>query len=285
MSEISWSSGTRSTFAVFGNPIKHSRSPFIHAEFARQIGLAIQYRAIRVELTDFDRATHDFFAAGGSGLNITVPFKEQAYALATRLSARAERAKACNTLASDGADIYGDTSDGIGLIRDMMANHGWQVRERRVLLLGAGGAARGALEPLLRESPAALMIANRTAIKAQRLAEEFADLGVITGGGFDQLDQEPPFDLIINATSAGLHGEMPTLSGEILSERCCCYDMVYGAEPTIFMRWAAQNAAWAVSDGLGMLVEQAAEAFYIWHRERPDTASVISHLRGTIAAA
>lgn len=272
-------------YAVFGNPIKQSRSPFIHAEFAKQTGISLQYRAIRVELDDFDRSVTDFFKAGGSGLNVTVPFKEQAYQLASRHSARAVRAKACNTLKPDGDGVYGDNTDGIGLIRDMVANHGWNLRGARVLLLGAGGAARGVMEPLLRESPECLVVANRTLAKAETLAQEFADLGKVRARGLTDLSAELAFDVIINATSAGLKGETPDLPDSLLGDRCCCYDMVYGAEPTAFMRWAAENAAWAVSDGLGMLVEQAAESFYIWHQERPDTASVINHLRGSLAAA
>ena len=272
-------------YAVFGNPIKQSRSPFIHAEFAKQTGMSLQYRAIRVELDDFERSVIDFFKAGGSGLNVTVPFKEQAYQLASRHSARAVRAKACNTLKPDGDGVYGDNTDGIGLIRDMVANHGWNLRGARVLLLGAGGAARGVMEPLLRESPECLVVANRTLTKAETLAQEFADLGKVWARDLTDLSAELAFDVIINATSAGLKGETPDLPDSLLGDRCCCYDMVYGAEPTAFMRWAAENAAWAVSDGLGMLVEQAAESFYIWHQERPDTASVINHLRGSLAAA
>ena len=272
-------------YAVFGNPIKQSRSPFIHAEFAKQTGISLQDRAIRVELDDFERSVKDFFKAGGSGLNVTVPFKEEAYQLASRHSARAVRAKACNTLKPDAEGVYGDNTDGIGLIRDMVANHGWNLRGARVLLLGAGGAARGVMEPLLRESPECLVVANRTLTKAETLAQEFADLGQVTARALTDLGAELAFDVIINATSAGLKGETPDLPDSLLGDRCCCYDMVYGAEPTAFMRWAAENAAWAVSDGLGMLVEQAAESFYLWHRERPDTASVINHLRGSLAAA
>ena len=272
-------------FAVFGNPIKHSRSPFIHGEFAKQFSIALQYRAIRVELADFDRTVQEFFVGGGAGLNITVPFKEKAYSLVDRTSARAQRAKACNTLMPCEEGLYGDNTDGIGLVRDMVANQGWQIRGARLLLLGAGGAARGALEALLRESPDRVVIANRTAEKALALAEEFKDLGSVEGCSLDSLAEQAAFDIIINATSAGLHGEMPALPDNLLGDRCCCYDMVYGAEPTTFMRWSAQHAAWAVSDGLGMLVEQAAEAFYLWHRERPDTVSVINHLRGALAAA
>ena len=270
---------TQHKFAVFGNPIKHSRSPFIHGEFAKQCAIALQYRAIRVELSDFDRSVQEFFAGGGAGLNVTVPFKEQAYSLVNRASARAQRAKACNTLMPCEEGLYGDNTDGIGLVRDMVANQGWQIRGARVLLLGAGGAARGALEALLRESPDRVVIANRTASKALTLAEEFKDLGSVEGCSLDALSEQAEFDIIINATSAGLHGDMPPLPDNLLGERCCCYDMVYGAEPTAFMRWSAGKAAWAVADGLGMLVEQAAESYFLWRHNRPSTQSVIQELR------
>lgn len=272
-------------YAVFGNPIKHSKSPAIHAAFAAQCGQDIQYRAVRVETGDFPRAARCFFEAGGSGLNVTVPFKEEAFAFADSLSPRAARAGAVNTLTrgEDGC-IAGDTTDGIGLVRDMVANLGWQLQGRRILLLGAGGAARGVMEPLLRERPAALVVVNRTAARADALVADFSDLGPVAGGGYDCLEGQQ-FDLLINATSTGLQGEMPPLPDSLLTERSCCYDMVYGPEPTPFMRWAAQHAAWAVADGLGMLVEQAAEAFYIWRRVRPTTQPVIVQMRDLLAAA
>ena len=272
-------------YAVFGNPIKHSKSPAIHAAFAAQCGQDMQYRAVRVEQGDFERAASRFFADGGSGLNVTVPFKEEAWAFADTLSERARRAGAVNTLTrnTDGS-IAGDTTDGIGLVRDMVANLGWQLQGRRILLLGAGGAARGVIEPLLRERPASLVVVNRTAARAERLIADFAELGPVSGGGFEGLAGRQ-FDLLINATSTGLYGEMPILPDGLLTERSCCYDMVYGAEPTAFMRWSAQHAAWAVADGLGMLVEQAAEAFYIWRRVRPATQPVIVQMRDLLAAA
>lgn len=272
-------------FAVFGNPIKHSRSPLIHAAFAQQCELRLEYRAVRVELDDFTRAVSAFFDGGGQGLNITVPFKEQAAALATELTPRAARASAVNTLWRDAEGaLHGDTTDGVGLVRDMVANLGWRIQGQRVLIVGAGGAVRGVLEPLMRELPASVHIVNRTIERAETLAREFGVLGKLTAGGYEEL-ADRQFDLVINANSAGLSGEAPVLSAGILSERCCCYDLLYGAEPTSFMRWAAQNAAWAVSDGLGMLVEQAAEAFYVWHRQRPETQPVIQQLRGVLAAA
>ncbi|MBN7797112.1 shikimate dehydrogenase [Parahaliea mediterranea] len=276
---------TTDKYAVFGNPIKHSKSPVIHAAFAEQCDQAMQYRAVRVELDGFERAVANFFAGGGRGLNITLPFKQQAFALADERSDRAARAGAVNTLClQDDGSLFGDNTDGIGLVRDMVANLGWRLRDQRILVLGAGGAVRGVLEPLLRERPRSLAIANRTAQKARDLAAEFAELGALEGGGLDLLEGRQ-FDLVINATSAGLQGEMPELPGSLLTERSCCYDMLYGAEPTPFMRWAALHTAWAVADGLGMLVEQAAESFYRWRRVRPATGPVIAQLRSTLAAA
>lgn len=272
-------------YAVFGNPIKHSRSPAIHAAFARQCDQRMQYRAVLVDLDGFDTAARKFFTGGGAGLNITVPFKREAFAFADRLSDRATRAGAVNTLslAGDGA-IEGDNTDGIGLVRDMIANLGWVVQGLRVLIIGAGGAVRGVLEPLLREKPRELLIVNRTASKAEQLAAEFADIAPLEGGGYSMIG-ERQFDLIINGSSAGLTGEMPELPDSVLTQRSCCYDMVYGAEPTAFMRWAAHNTAWAVADGLGMLVEQAAQSFYIWRHVRPETRPVIMQLRDQLSAA
>jgi len=272
-------------YAVFGNPIKHSKSPAIHAAFAAQCGHSIQYRAVRVDVDGFNRAAGNFFAAGGSGLNVTLPFKQDAFRFAGRLSERARRAGAVNTLsrAADGV-VEGDNTDGIGLVRDMVANLGWVVQGLRVLVIGAGGAVRGILEPLLRERPRDLLIVNRTPDRALQLAEEFADMGAVEGGG-RQLVAERQFDLVINGTSAGLSGEPPDLPASLLTERSCCYDLVYGAKPTPFMRWAAHHAAWAVSDGLGMLVEQAAQSFYIWRHVRPETRPVIQQIRGAMAAA
>ncbi|MCP5166120.1 MAG: shikimate dehydrogenase [Pseudomonadales bacterium] len=271
-------------YAVFGNPIKQSKSPLIHAAFARQCDQHMQYRAVLVELDGFATAVSRFFADGGAGLNITVPFKREAFELAQRLSARAQRAGAVNTLtlAEDGI-LAGDNTDGVGLLRDMIANLGWVVQNQRVLVLGAGGAARGVLEPLLRDKPRELLLVNRTAARAEQLAAEFADIAAVEAGPYELLAGRS-FDLIINATSAGLAGEMPQLPDTLLTERSCCYDMVYGAQPTPFMRWAAHHAAWAVADGLGMLVEQAAESFYIWRRMRPDTRPVIRQIREALAA-
>lgn len=271
-------------YAVFGNPIKQSKSPLIHAAFAEQFGHNIQYRAVRIEEDQFELAARRFFAGGGKGLNVTVPFKRDAFEFAEELSERASRAGAVNTLfpGPDGR-IVGHNTDGIGLIRDMVANLGWNLQGARVLILGAGGAVRGVLEPLLRERPRELVIANRTASRAEQLAAEFADFPTPPEGGGFGIWEGRQFDLVINASSAGLAGEMPALPATLLTERSCCYDMVYGAEPTVFMRWAAQQAAWAVADGLGMLVEQAAESYYLWRRVRPETAPVIHRLRQLLA--
>ncbi len=272
-------------YAVFGNPIKHSKSPLIHAAFAQQCAQQLQYRAVLVQLDGFEQAARRFFEQGGAGLNVTVPFKQEAFAFSDRLSERARRAGAVNTLTMcpDG-QVEGDNTDGIGLVRDMVANLGWAVQGLRVLILGAGGAARGVLEPLLREKPRELLVVNRTPGKAQQLVTEFADLGPIEGGAYSLLGNRS-FDLVINATSASLGGKMPELPGSILTERSCCYDLVYSAQPTPFMRWAAHHAAWAVADGLGMLVEQAAQSFYIWRHLRPETGPVIRQIRETLAAA
>ena len=272
-------------FAVFGNPIKQSRSPFIHSAFAARCDIRLEYRAVRVEIGDFERAVRAFFDAGGAGLNVTVPFKEEAAALATATTARARRAGAANTLWRDEAGVlHGDNTDGVGMVRDMVANLGWNLHRTRVLIVGAGGAVRGILEPLLREAPASVFIVNRTLERAETLVREFAELGELQAGGYGDLGGRQ-FDLVINASSAGLSGEAPPLPTDILGERSCCYDLLYGAEPTPFMRWAAHNTAWAISDGLGMLVEQAAEAFYVWHRQRPETQPVIQQLRGVLSAA
>ncbi len=272
-------------YAVFGNPIKHSKSPLIHAAFARQFDLQLQYRAVRVEIDGFAQAARSFFDGGGAGLNVTVPFKQEAFELADTLSDRALRAGAANTLTPlPTGGIAGDNTDGIGLVSDMVINLGWAVRGLRVLVLGSGGAVRGILEPLMRERPKELLIVNRTADRAAQLASEFADLGPIEGGAYSLIGSRQ-FDLVINGTSAGLSGEMPELPASLLTDHSCCYDMVYGAEPTVFMRWAAHHAAWAVSDGLGMLVEQAAQSFYLWNKAKPETGPVISQLRSVLAAA
>lgn len=266
-------------YCVFGHPVGHSKSPWIHAAFAEQTGEAMRYEAIEAPLDDFPGAWRAFVAAGGRGANVTVPFKEEAYRLADTLSPRAKRAGAVNTLVvADNGDTHGDTTDGAGLVRDLQA-HAAPLEGARILVLGAGGAARGVLEPLLAATPATLMIANRTADKAERLAADFHDLGETTGGGFDAV--VGTFDLVINGTSASLAGELPPLPDDLFADGALAYDMMYGAEPTVFLRWAAARGARTV-DGLGMLIEQAAESFALWRGRRPATAAVRERLRGAL---
>lgn len=270
-------------YAVFGNPIKHSKSPHIHSQFAQQTGEQLSYRAHLVELGRFQEAARQFFDNGGKGLNITVPFKLEAFEFANELSGRAKAAGAVNTLAlQEDGSIYGDNTDGIGMVNDISANLGWDIAGRRVLMLGAGGAVRGVLSPLLKKQPKNIVIANRTVEKARSLAQSFNKEGDVRGCSYDSLLGNQ-FDLIINGTSASLAGDLPPLPVDILSDHACCYDMMYAAKPTPFMRWAAGQAAWAVADGLGMLVEQAAESFCIWRGVRPDTRAVIDSLRAELA--
>ncbi|MAT50605.1 MAG: shikimate dehydrogenase [Porticoccaceae bacterium] len=271
-------------YAVFGNPIAHSRSPDIHRQFAAETGQDLTYERQCVDLDGFPAAADAFFAGGGKGLNITVPFKEQAFAYAPHLTGRAERAGAVNTLAlQDDGEVLGDNTDGAGMLRDMTANLCWPIEGKRVLVLGAGGAVRGVLAPLLAARPASLTIANRTAEKARTLASVFADLGMVVGCGLDQLEGQV-FDIVINGTSASLGGELPALPEGLLAAGACCYDMMYGGEPTAFLRWAREHGAGQVADGLGMLVEQAAEAFFLWRGVRPHTAPVIEVLRDSLNA-
>jgi shikimate dehydrogenase len=266
-------------YAVMGNPIAHSKSPRIHSLFAQQTGEPLDYTAILVPLDGFAAAVAGFLATGGKGLNITVPFKEQAWQLATTRSPRAEHAGAVNTLVlHDDGRHHGDNTDGVGLVRDLRDNHGMLLAGRRVLLVGAGGAARGVIEPLLEANTRLLVIANRTADKAVELARRFCTLGHTEGCGLDEVAGQA-FDLIINATAASLTGAVPALPDDVVSASTACYDMMYGAGPTAFMEWARRRGTQAVMDGLGMLVEQAAESFYLWRRVRPDTAPVIAALR------
>ena len=271
---------TTPNYAVFGNPIKHSKSPVIHSAFARQFDEEITYRALSIDIDQFEARVTSFFAGGGCGLNVTVPFKERAYAMADEASDRARRAGAANCLIPIGdGRLRADNTDGIALVRDMVATQGWQLSGRRTLIIGAGGAVRGILQPLMAEGPQSIVIANRTAQKAHDLAEEFSDTAIpVSGCGLQDIAGQT-FDLIISGTSAGLRGELPDLPDIILSDRCCCYDLGYGAEPTPFMRWSAGKAAWAVADGLGMLVEQAAESYFLWRGRRPSTSEVIQQLR------
>ena len=270
---------TADQYAVMGNPIGHSKSPRIHTLFAAQTGQSLEYRAIRVEPGGFPAAVDRFRASGGRGLNITVPFKQEAWVYADEHSPRAQRAGAVNTLQfRDDGTVFGENTDGAGLVRDLMVNHRIPLTNRRILLLGAGGAARGVLQPLLAQQPTVLVIANRTPVKAVELAQIFKDLGPVSGCGFNEL-ADSTFELIINATAAGLSARVPPLPEAILAQEGCCYDMMYGDLPTAFVHWARTQGAKQAVDGLGMLVEQAAESFLLWRRVRPNTVPVIAALR------
>lgn len=268
-------------YAVVGNPIGHSKSPAIHTAFAEQTGQDLKYEALLFELDLFAEQARAFFEAGGRGLNVTVPFKLDAWQFAEILSKRAKRAGSVNTLMI-GKDkkIYGDNTDGVGLVRDILQNHGGVIEGKRVLVLGAGGAVRGVLEMILAEKPQTLVIANRTVSKAQVLADEFTDLGSVTAVGFEELSSQ--FDLVINGTAASLQGDLPPLPTGILADGAWCYDMMYGADETPFNAWAREQGAARMMDGLGMLVEQAAESFFIWRHVRPGTEAVISSLRAQL---
>jgi shikimate dehydrogenase len=271
-------------YVVFGNPIAHSKSPLIHRLFAEQTGEALEYQTALAPLDGFPAFAKQFFETG-RGANVTVPFKEEAYRLADQLTDRGRRAGAVNTLAIqvDGT-LLGDNTDGAGLVRDLTVNHGVTLKDKRILLLGAGGAVRGALAPLLAEGPYVLVIANRTVEKAEQLAKEFAELGPVLPAGYDWLEEA--FDVIINATSASLAGELPPIAPSLIQPgETFCYDMMYGKEPTAFCRWATEHQAGQAVDGLGMLVEQAAEAFYVWRGVRPDSTPVLAELRRLMAQA
>lgn len=269
-------------YAVFGNPVAHSKSPLIHAAFAQQTGQDLDYRAILAPVDGFTETLRQFIATGGRGANVTVPFKEEAFRLTTRRTPRAELAGAVNTLVFSGDEILGDNTDGVGMMRDITINLACPVEGRRVLLLGAGGAARGVIGPLLEARPQALVVANRTEGKAQALADRFGQLGQISGCGFAQLAGHS-FDVVIDATSAAL-GETgntaPFLPEGIFAAGCLAYSMMYGKGETAFQRFAKAQGAARIAEGLGMLVEQAAEAFHLWRGVRPDVAPVMDLLRG-----
>lgn len=264
-------------YAVFGHPVRHSKSPFIHTLFARQTQQQLEYGLADPEPDEFAAALRRFFVEGGKGCNITVPFKEQAFALVDSLSPRAKLAGAINTIKlTDDGLLLGDNTDGAGLVADLKAQ-GITLAESRILLLGAGGAARGAIAPLLAEGPSALVVANRTHDKAAQLAQRFASLGPIVAAQYDALTG--PFDLVINSTSASLQGALPAISPTLIHADVAVYDMMYGVDDTAFNAWAREQGARKIMDGLGMLVQQAAEAFTIWRGIRPGTTQVLRELK------
>jgi len=271
-------------YGVFGHPVGHSLSPFIHGVFARDTGQQMTYRAYDVAPEEFTERVAGFFADGGRGLNITLPHKIVAVEVAQELTARAAHAAAVNTLALQGDNVLlGDNTDGGGLVRDLCDNLGLIITQRRVLVLGAGGATRGVLAPLLGLEPAIVVIANRTPERAEALAAAFADLGVTQGVGFEYVG-ETPFDLIINATSASLSGDIPPIPAGAIGPQTVCYDLAYGRSAMAFVRWAQQSGCVRAVQGLGMLVEQAAESFRLWRGVRPQTAPVLAALKARIGS-
>ncbi len=271
-------------YAVFGYPINHSKSPRIHQLFAEQTQQNLSYQAQAVPAEQFTTAVSEFFADGGKGLNCTVPLKELAWQYAAEKTPRAEFAKAVNTLKMQANGLLlGDNTDGCGLVRDLTDNHSITLNGTRLLILGAGGATRGILAPLLEQQPTSLTIANRTVAKAQGLAADFQTLAAINACGFEDLAGQQ-FDIILNATSASLSDQLPPLPDNLLAANGICYDLAYSNQATAFVRWGQQHHAQKSLDGLGMLVEQAAEAFYLWRGIRPKTQDVIALLNAERAA-
>ncbi len=265
-------------YAVIGNPIEHSYSPLIQSLFAKQTNQTMEYIRIESPLERFSETVREFQAASGKGANVTLPFKQEAFMMADEKSELAEQAQAANTLVfrNDGT-IFADNTDGSGLVQDLKNNHQFTFLQKRILLLGAGGAARGVVYPLLCQAPASLVIANRTKEKAIKLAEQFAKKGDVTGCGLTELNNEP-FDLIINATSASLQGEALEINPAIVAAHTWVYDMMYASEPTLFLHWAQTLGAAKCLDGIGMLIEQAACSFYLWRGEYPDTKPIIAEV-------
>jgi shikimate dehydrogenase len=270
----------KDTYAVMGNPISHSLSPNIHQRFAEQTNQSLDYSALLIELDGFENGVADFRQKEGKGLNITVPFKQEAWRIAHQRDELAELAGAVNTLKFDGQKILGFNTDGIGLVRDLVNNCGLLLAAKRILLLGAGGAARGVILPILKQSPSELVIANRTVEKAIKLADKFSIYGSIQASSYESTKGD--FDLIINATSAGLSREIPNIHPGLVTDRTVCYDMMYGAKPTAFVEWSKKNGCQCAFDGLGMLVEQAAESFRIWRAIKPEAAQVIAEIRHSL---
>ena len=267
-------------YAVYGNPVSHSKSPLIHQLFAEQFGIQLHYRAIEVPPAGLADYIHAFGAESGRGLNITVPFKQEAARLCATLSHRAASANSVNTIRFDGrGNIHGDTTDGVGLINDLRLNRQIELGGRKILVLGAGGTVGALLEPLCGQRPGAIFIANRTVSRARELARRFSNPIDIKAGSYAELSDKK-FDLIINATSLSLAGRVAPLPSGILRAGACCYDLMYATRPTAFMRWALAQGADNIADGLGMLVEQAAVGFHLWHGVKPETGPVIQALRG-----
>ena len=271
----------RQLYAVFGNPIAHSQSPLVHSLFAKQVGIDLEYRAIQVDIGGFEQAVSGFQANGGNGLNVTVPFKLNAWKIADELTDRAQLAGAVNTLFFQDNRIKGDNTDGAGLVKDIELNLNVALTDSKILVIGAGGAVRGVLAPMLEKQPESITISNRTKGKADALVEMFADYGTVSSTTLEQANLDR-YDIVINATSTGIHGEVPSVSPQVFRGVSLVYDMMYGKNPTKFMQWAGQNSGAQISDGLGMLIEQAAESFKIWHGVMPQTSAVIGAVRSKL---
>jgi len=265
-------------YVLFGHPVSHSWSPFIHGMFARQFDHIVDYKLRDVQPEEFRHVVINFFVEGGGGANITLPHKPAAAEIVNELSARAERARAVNTIVRRSAtELYGENTDGAGLVMDLVRNLGITISGSRLLILGAGGAVRGVLAPLLEQEPREIRLANRTPERALRLRKEFSDLGEISASSFDTVD-DSPWDIVINATAASLAGEVPALPPNAVGPDTVCYDMAYGRGDTAFMRWAQERGSSRAYKGWGMLVEQAAEAYLLWHGVRPETKPVMQAL-------
>jgi shikimate dehydrogenase len=267
-----------SSYGLFGYPVQHSWSPFIHGMFAKQTAQDMEYRLFESPPERFRSEVLEFFRTGGSGVNVTVPHKRAATDLVNELTPRAQVANAINTIVRREESLVGDNTDGAGLLADLTRNLRLNLSSPRILLLGAGGAARGALGPLLELKPRLLVVANRTAERAIEIAEDFAYLGPVSGCEFARLENQR-FDLIVNATSASLRGDVPAIPAGVVDSLTTCYDMAYGSGDTAFVTWAKARGAGRAEQGWGMLVEQAAEAFFLWRGVRPDTSPVLAALR------
>ncbi|XPF93068.1 shikimate dehydrogenase [Colwellia sp. RE-S-Sl-9] len=263
-------------YLVYGNPIKQSKSPFIHTAFAKETNQNIEYKSQLAELGEFEKTVKLFIKEGGKGANVTAPFKEEAMAMCDELSEHAKFSGAVNTLTFKIGKIYGDTTDGVGLVNDLLS-HNVQLENSRILLLGAGGASKGVVLPLLNQKPKHLTIANRTVSKADAIVQQYTNQP-ITAMSFEEANKQK-FDLIINATSAGLSGNSVPISESLISTNTVCYDMTYGKNLTPFLQMATKQNAKQIIDGLGMLVGQAAESFYLWRGVRPETSKVLNELR------
>ena len=265
-------------YALVGHPVSHSRSPLIHQLFARQTGENLTYELIDAAPDQFETAVLGFAAAGGLGMNVTVPYKAEAYELCQSHSNEAKAAAAVNTITLRRGSVHGDNTDGTGFIQDLCVNQAKEITSNRVLMLGAGGAARGIIHPILAQNPASLVVANRTIERAKTLLQKLESPEQLSICNFDELEGMGQFDIVINATSAGLKGEQPPFPVSLINHDTFCYDLAYSLKPTPFVAWANANGAGRAVQGWGMLVEQAADSFAIWRGKRPDTKPILSRL-------